>query len=649
MKPLNRSFAASALLLVAVLLSSCMSLTQSAPGGRASSAASSPDSKKMPGHRLYRAAVDSGDPVAFLEGYVRSGGRIDIPGNDGFTALHIAALYKNFPVAEFLLKNGADIRKKTLDGTTAGEMMLISMKSNEITEWLETEIPTILIERGLDPNALFGDGATILHRIAWQRNTTEATLKLARLLLSRGADPALKNNAGYSAFADSIAFRPKPELLRLMLDKELAKASTIDLKNLTRPARDNICQAVESMQKDQAYREVAMVLAEAGFDGGIQDRDGDSLLRVMLSSYSGFSIEFLEKLLDNGLPLSGPYSADPKRSLFRDSARKEDAGLIRLLLARGMPLTDKERAEAAALDWMEEPDQLECVRVLLSRGFDINKSVGWYGHRSLLLDAVTRDRPSILELCLDLGADPRIDDSRWPDIFHAAADKAGPEIMGLLLGGLAYADAPDAKGRTALHIAAARPGPYNETIRLLVGAGASLDAIDDGGYTPLAAAVAADRMDVALFLIEAGSDASAPLADRGRSLLDIAVLHGREDIIRFLLERYPNLSLSVMERTIFDKLLAMKGPVGYEWYYGAASSPIAGGGYGFPDDRTCYYRWRSDEKKTWELEGRDLRIYDASGKEEEVLDWYDMKWPGGDIDWCTFRISDRKIDAHLKP
>ena len=71
-------------------------------------------------------------------------------------------------------------------------------------------------------------------------------------------------------------------------------------------------------------------------------------------------------------------------------------------------------------------------------------------------------------------------------------------------------------GRSPLHLAAAKGDV--ETVKVLVAAGAALDARDRSGSTPLHLAAAGQHTDVVKLLIESGADASGRNESRAASL-----------------------------------------------------------------------------------------------------------------------------------
>ena len=92
---------------------------------------------------------------------------------------------------------------------------------------------------------------------------------------------------------------------------------------------------------------------------------------------------------------------------------------------------------------------------------------------------------------------------------------------------------PSARGRTPLHLAAAR-GHCNVLERLLEN-GANCEIRDASGYTPLMVAVIEDEIDAARLLLKAGADIEVA-DDEGRTPLSAASWYGVKSAVRFLVK-----------------------------------------------------------------------------------------------------------------
>jgi len=120
------------------------------------------------------------------------------------------------------------------------------------------------------------------------------------------------------------------------------------------------------------------------------------------------------------------------------------------------------------------------------------------------------------------------------DLFEAAALGEGKRATALLDAGPALLDSFSGDGWTALHLAAF----FNrlEVVELLLARGAKLDLKSKNqlNNTPLNAAVAANRLEIARRLLQAGADANAH-QHGGITPLHEAAAAGNVEMVRLLL------------------------------------------------------------------------------------------------------------------
>ena len=98
-------------------------------------------------------------------------------------------------------------------------------------------------------------------------------------------------------------------------------------------------------------------------------------------------------------------------------------------------------------------------------------------------------------------------------------------------------DIPTRQGVDAampLHIAA--EGGHVESARLLLDAGARVDALTSTGWQPIHGAAELGRLEVVRLLLDRGAAVDAPLPNGGQPL-HLAVVHGRSEVVQLLMER----------------------------------------------------------------------------------------------------------------
>ncbi len=128
---------------------------------------------------------------------------------DGNTPLHVAVYENNNPkLIEMLLYYGAKIN--ALNGNNSNLLHLAIGKEGPIN----TNIIDLLLDNKIKINARDNSGNTPLH-IAVQRDNIQP--ELIEFLLLKGANPTIKNDAGYTAFHLSIVSGADINIVRVLL------------------------------------------------------------------------------------------------------------------------------------------------------------------------------------------------------------------------------------------------------------------------------------------------------------------------------------------------------------------------------------------------------------------------------------------------
>jgi hypothetical protein len=153
----------------------------------------------------------------------------------------------------------------------------------------------------------------------------------------------------------------------------------------------------------------------------------------------------------------------------------------------------------------------------------------------------------------------------------------------------------DKKGRTAMHLAAARG--RLAVLEFLWSKAADMDAEDDDGRTPLHLAAANGHVDCVCFLVDKGG-AFADGADsaHGLTALEMAACRGHDSVVRALVERGARLPDGLAEADVLRiGAEVARGGDGLD-EGGADSAEVAGGDDGLDEgvrsDQEVGHRWR---------------------------------------------------------
>ena len=234
--------------------------------------------------------------------------------------------------------------------------------------------------------------------------------------------------------------------------------------------------------------DAVQLLLDAGADPNAPGAAGITALHV-----AARDIRKVQLLLAGGADVHA-RSALGATPLSVAAATNGAAGVVALLLEKGARVNDRDSTGRTPLAAAAGADHTAAVRLLLAAGADI-------GDPPALFGAAMHGNAETMRLLLDRKADVQ---SRAPDVPNVV--KNGPIRLGRL---------------TALHFAVTSGRP--EVVRLLLDAGAAVNAQDIRGLTSLTYAIATDRPDPAIVRMLLGAGADMAIRDsNGESVLDWA-------------------------------------------------------------------------------------------------------------------------------
>ena len=229
-------------------------------------------------------------------------------------------------------------------------------------------------------------------------------------------------------------------------------------------------------------------------------------------------------LLDDGASVDARdrFGARP----LSHAARFGQLAMAELLLARGAPINARNLAGATALFVAVEGDKTAVAQRLIERGADVNLA-GRSGVTPVAA-AAYRGNDSVVEHLLNHGADDRVADEtgKLPIVYAAAGARFAvatrllarnidvnaryPNELTLLM----WASGPDESAAEAEAI---------KVVSILLDAGARIDDRDARGRTALMIAAEGGRSEIARLLLARGADAA--LKDKaGKRAADLTVL-----------------------------------------------------------------------------------------------------------------------------
>jgi ankyrin repeat protein len=454
---------------------------------------------------LLHAVGDYWDPrKEVIAELLASGADVNARNSDGETVLLKA---KGAEVIRNLLKAGADVKAKD----RFGRNVLVTWNWGAADE----SVLQALCEAGADPDARDArDGITPLMHAAERKAPG-----IVKLLIAHKADVnARESKEGRSALsfaamagdAESVGMlagaKSDPNVrdaqgrppLWLALESDY-RSSGRDYGGIFRAllgagADPNSAVEGKTLLMAAALRGVADAvrqLLSAGADLDAKVADGGT---AVASAAAGGSFPSLELLLESKPKLSDVAG---RRAL---SAGIRHPGIVRRLLAHGIPVDIQDEQGATILMEAARARNLELVRVILSAkpGLEIKSLDGG----TALFHAVVAGSEPVVRALLDAGSAPGGKNLVGHSPLMVTAIKGNLPCALALLERKPDLGERDPLGRTALIMAVEARSA--DVAAALIAAGADVNAKAEGGRTALAAAVASGRDDLVKMLTAAG-------------------------------------------------------------------------------------------------------------------------------------------------
>ena len=217
---------------------------------------------------------------------------------------------------------------------------------------------------------------------------------------------------------------------------------------------------------------------------------GEALHEAALSG----SLERLYKLLDE--PDSDVCALDCNRcTLLHHCATQGHLAVAELLIQRGINVNAEDVNSETALQRASEFGHVEIIKLLIDNGAAVN-NLGMFRMSPL---HYAGSNLTAIETLLDRGADIQLFDHNGLSSLHWAVKSAHEDVATLLLDRGANINASDHDGLTPLRYAG------YALMKLLLDRGASVDAVDCHGRTTLYYSIEKGREDEVVLLLERGA------------------------------------------------------------------------------------------------------------------------------------------------
>ncbi len=416
----------------------------------------------------------------------------------GYMDLFTDALYeKNRYLAEFMLSHGCDANH---DDVTRYMREFIRDK-----EWTWAEL---LLSHGADLNRPDERGDTHLNALVYDDRIDE---EQARWLAANGAK-ADDTTAQYAlSYADESTIRT------VMGHFPEFGAAYRKADALLHPETDSSDETAETPVSPEAVIAAQKGLKEKGlYDSQINalfDRSLQEVLADAILEKEQAKVQAIMQRQDLNLTdiTPGTWSA------LMSAAEVGDLETARQLLALGADVNHRGEADRTALARAIFSSHPDMVALLVKHGASLTVEGPSIGVPLILAE----EKPEIIRILLDAGADPNVKNSyRGETVLHTAAMHGAVDTAKMMLKAHADVNTRNRWDDTPLLTAVERN--HSDIVALLIANGADLEAAKPyDGSTPLLNAVKSSRHSIIHMLVQAGANVNA--ADKyGNTPLSLA-------------------------------------------------------------------------------------------------------------------------------
>jgi len=264
----------------------------------------------------------------------------------------------------------------------------------------------------------------------------------------------------------------------------------------------------------------------------------------------------------------------PAKSDVADAAQRGDKAAVRSLIQKKADVNAPQIDGATALHWAAQADDLELADLLIRNGAKV--SIATVAGATPIQMAALNGSAAMLDRLLAAGADPNAPLTRSGDTALMIASRTGKvDAVRVLLDKGAKVNAQETwGGTTALMWAVSEKHP--DVAKLLVERGADVNArsyyvpsasgrgfegttpvaqkpgkdfeeFASGWLTPLMFAARENGLESARLLVKAGADINAQAAD-GKDALSLAFFDGSYDVAEFLIDSHANVNQKDAQR-----------------------------------------------------------------------------------------------------
>ena len=278
-----------------------------------------------------------------------------------------------------------------------------------------------------------------------------------------------------------------------------------------------------------------VLLLEAG--AGLDIVTPNGLTALMCATVGG--VACLKELLTRGASLAIVDHNGTTALHFAVFSRNNQADLVNMLLKHGASIEAVNSSGLTPLLVAFQEGNEPAVVALLEGGASL-ASVDSDGNTALHHVAIStnNNQADLVNMLLSRGLDLEVSNNFQMTPLHmAVAHNNKPAVVALLSRGASLAT-KDCEGETALHYAARLQSVQSGILSMLLKHGASIDAVNNSGYTPLIVAFRKGNEPAVVALLEGGASLACADSKGNTALHHVAILTNNNpaDLVNMLLK-----------------------------------------------------------------------------------------------------------------
>ncbi|MCE5255494.1 MAG: ankyrin repeat domain-containing protein [Spirochaetaceae bacterium] len=410
-----------------------------------------PGLKDKEGNTPLHKAVKLAYEPSIVEELIKAGAPVNSANVGGDTPLMLCVKAGTYEYASALIAAGADVFLRNLNGDSP-----LSVAVGQGTMAVDKIVlPSNVSQRDNTGNSIISTAVTL-------RGSPE----VISLILSKGADPNVRNNSGDNALHIAVRNNLEPQGLLLLQ----AKADIF---------AQNVAQETPVF--------LALTAANGPYDWfftpavtAARDSNGDTVAHLAARKNLPDGLEYLRQ---KGADMEAVNAA--KETLLHVAVRTDAADAVRYLISGGAFLSPRDINGDAPLNVAVLSNAKTCLQVLVLSGVDLNTR-NFTGEAPLHQAARTKNLDFVSYL-VERGAALEVLDNRGLTPLALAAKEAQTAIVQYLLKAGAFVDARDYAGSTPLLHAV--DVAQLDLVRALTQATADILAKNAAGDSPLLASM----------------------------------------------------------------------------------------------------------------------------------------------------------------